>query len=63
MIVVLYLIIYFICSDPVVDVRQRAFSVLAGCLRIAKHSFVQVLVSRLPAPIKTKSAEIGSSVL
>ena len=61
----LYYIIYFICSDPVVDVRQRAFSVLAGCLRIAKHSCVEGFVSRLPAPItaKTKSADIGSSVL
>jgi hypothetical protein len=48
----------FFRSDPVVDVRQRAFSVLAGCMRIAPPAFVQNLASRLPAPIAAKKNKI-----
>ena len=52
-------------QTQVVDVRQRAFSVLAGCMRIATPAFVQTLASRLPSPIasKKKSSVVDSAVM
>jgi hypothetical protein len=41
-------------ADPVIDVRQRAFSVLAGCMRIAPVAFIQDVAARVPSPAKNK---------
>ena len=54
-----------VLSDPVIDVRQRSYSVLAGCMRIAPHVFVENIAARLPSPIppKKRSSATDASIL